>query len=230
MSAPEFNLVLPSNKKDLNYRPYTVKEQKALLIAKESDNKKEIINATENIVQNCTDLSAEEVKKLPYFDLEWIFLHVRAKSVGEEFNFVMSHGPDHECKATSDVSFKLEDIKFELDKEQSTKVQITDDIGIEFRYPTFEELSEFSDIENPMVMYNFIVNNMKMVFDKERVYDDFTKEEAETFIDSLKTDQYTQILKWFNRIPVLSHEFEWECQACKQKSKMTLNGLNDFFL
>jgi hypothetical protein len=230
LSAPEFRLVLPSNKQDITYRPFTVKEQKSLLIAKDSDDKVEIINATQKTVAECCNIPIEKVKAMPYFDIEWIFLHIRSKSVGETFEFVMSHGEAHECKATTDVKFNLEDVKFVLPDDATTSVMVNDDIGIEFRYPTFEELSKFSDITSPLVMYDFIVNNIKSVFDKEKVYDDFTKQEAETFVDSLKTEQYSKVLKWFNNIPILKHEIKWTCKSCNQESTMTLIGINDFFL
>ena len=228
--SPEFNITLPSNKKDITYRPFTVKEQKALLIAKESNEPKEVINITQKVVAECCDIPLEEVQKMPYFDIEWIFLHIRSKSIGEDFKFIMSNGEGSECDASTEVTFALEDIKFELDKSQSNDIKISDDIGITFEYPNFFDMGTFSDISNPMVMYNFIVAKMKTVWDNDRVYDDFTKTEAEKFIDSLNTDQYSKILRWFNNIPVLTHKFKWTCKVCKKESEMILTGLNDFFL
>ena len=230
LSAPEFNLVLPSTKKDITYRPFTVKEQKALLIARESTDTKEIINATEKIVSSCTNVELTEIQKMPYFDVEWIFLHIRGKSIGEDFKFVMSHPPENECKHKTDISFNLEDIKFELDKDQSVNLQITDDIGVTFDYPNFSDTLDFAGLNDPLEMYKFTIKKINSVFDKERVYDDFTLQEAENFIDSLKTDQYQKVLDWFNNIPVLRHEIKWTCPACKKESSVKLNGLQDFFL
>lgn len=230
LNAPEFNLTLPSNKKDIIYRPFTVKEQKALLIARESNELKEVINATEKIVASCCNIDLKDVKDMPYFDIEWLFLHIRGKSIGEDFKFVMSHPESNECKTKTDISFTLEDIKFELEEDQDVNVKITDDIGVTFSYPTFNDTQDFTKLDDPLQMYKFIIKKIKSVYDNERVYDDFTLEEAEQFIDSLKTDQYQIILDWFNNIPVLRHEIKWKCKDCGKESSTTLNGLQDFFL
>ena len=228
LTAPEFFTELPSNKQKVKYRPFTVKEQKVLLIAVESSEEEDILNATQTIVKNCTDV--QDPTKLPSFDLEWLFLHIRGKSIGEDFEFRMRHGSDDECKHITDVSFSLDDITFDLPEGHSNKVMVNDQIGIVLQYPNIVTIKDFSSaISDPLKMINFISSNIEMIFDNDNVYDNFSQEEVTNFVENLSTTQYENILQWYKNLPVLTHKIEWTCSECNKQEAVVLRGLNDFF-
>ena len=228
IGVPEFFTEIPSTKQKVKYRPFTVKEQKVLLIAIESNEKEDIINATETIVKNCVNI--DDISKLAYFDIEWLFLCIRGKSMGEDFVFRMRHGPEVECDHVTEISFNLDDIKFEVTDEQKNTVMITDDMGLELKYPKLVNIQEFLDCkENPGKLIEFICNNISFVFDKDQVYDSFTKDEMVKFVESMSTKQFEVIVKWYASLPIITHKIEWTCPKCGMKDSAELRGLNDFF-
>ena len=226
---PEFFVKLPSNQEEIKYRPFSVKEQKILLMAKESKEPKEIINAVETIIKNCTDIT--DISRLPYFDVELIFLHIRGKSMGEELEFRLRHGEQDECKHVTDIGINIDEIKVSIPEGKKTAIQITDDIGVTVRYPNLHNIDDYAKgLTNTSLFLEFVYKNIVNVYDKDKVYDDFNYEEMVTFIDSLDSACFEKIQTWFMSMPVLTHTITWTCEKCGKEDSTTLTGLNDFFL
>ena len=229
IGLPEFFLELPSNNNEIKYRPFSVKEQKILLMAKESKEPKEIVNAVETIVKSCTDL--KDVSKLPYFDIEFIFLHIRGKSMGEDLEFRLRHGENKECKHVTETSVSIDDIKISIPEGKKTTIELQNNIGITVQYPNLHNIDDFAkSLTAPNRFLEFVYDNVENVFDQEKVYDDFTRDEMVTFIDSLDSMCFEKIQKWYNEMPLLTHNIKWTCPKCGEEDSVTLTGLNDFFL
>jgi len=238
IAVPKYQLIIPSSKKEVSYRPFLVKEEKILLIAMESGEEKEMIGAVKNIIENCVydDL---DVKNMPMFDIEYIFLQLRAKSKGEIVDLSFDCG---KCKKPIPIQIDLTKIEIIRTEGHDIKIPLSDDIGIIMKYPSMEIQNiinkEKSDVEN---VFSTITSCIDSIWDKESVYatKDHTKEEINDFLESLPDDSFTKIQKFFDTVPVLKHEFELKCTSkngkgkkatiCGWKETKTLEGLGSFF-
>lgn len=226
MSVPEFSAKLPSTGKQIKYRPFLVKEEKILLMALEGSDKTEITNAIVNLLKSCILTPNIQVEKLPTFDIEFLFLKIRAKSVGEVVELNIGH-KDSECKAKTLVEVNLD--KIEVDRKPSDgKIMLTDKIGVMLRYPSIEDAEKIE--EESDYALQIIRNCIEYVFDENSVYNEFTDEEMDAWIGSLNKDQITKIGEFFNDMPKLSHTIKWKCQSCGQEESTTLEGLQSFFI
>ena len=239
IAVPKYTLIIPSSGKEISYRPFLVKEEKILLIAMESGEEKEMIGAVQNIIENCVydDL---DVKNMPMFDIEYIFLQLRAKSKGEIID--LSFDCD-KCKKPIIVQIDLTKIETTRTEGHDIKIPLSDDVGVIMKYPSMEIQNiinkEKSDVEN---VFSTITSCIDSIWDKESVYasKDHTKEELNDFLESLPDDSFTKIQKFFDTVPVLKHEFELKCTSkngkgkkatiCGWKETKTLEGLGSFFV
>jgi hypothetical protein len=240
INAPIYELILPSNGKTIKYRPFLVKEQKILLMAMESNDQKTIMNSIKQIINNCC-LDTLDTDKLPIFDLEYFFIKLRSKSIGEEIDLILRHPNninakgemcDHETKHSLNI-LNVE-VHKSIGHEDKAVLDEETKIGIKFKYPT----SEFTlSIENPEEMNQLelattaIINCIDYIFDAENVYnsDDYSKEELIEFIDNLSQKQYEKLASFFETMPKLKHEIKWTCSECGQEDEVTLEGLSNFF-
>ena len=238
IAVPKYTLIIPSSGKEISYRPFLVKEEKILLIAMESGEEKEMIGAVQNIIENCVydDL---DVKNMPMFDIEYIFLQLRAKSKGEIVDLSFDCG---KCKKPIPIQIDLTKIEIIRTEGHDIKIPLSDDVGIIMKYPSMEIQNiinkEKSDVEN---VFSTITSCIGSIWDKESVYatKDHTKEEINDFLDSLPDDSFTKIQKFFDTVPKLKHEFELKCTSkngkgknshiCGWKETKTLEGLGSFF-
>jgi hypothetical protein len=227
INTPTYELVVPSTKEQLKYRPFLVKEEKILLMAMEEEDSKHMVGAVRTIVDNCT-FKALKVSKMPMFDLEYVFLNIRAKSVGEVVSVKILCDDDKETYA--DVEIPLEEIKVKFQKGHTNMIDLTDDIKIEMAYPTFEMLDTF-DVDTTQGVFGLIGKCVERVIDGETLHEraDFNKKELTDFLDSLNTKQFADIQKFFETMPKLSHDIEFINPNTKKKQKKTLEGLNSFF-
>lgn len=228
ITAPEYTLTLPSNKEKVRYRPFLVKEEKLLLFASESGEREDMINAVVQMIDNCV-LDDINSRSLPFFDFEHLLLHIRAKSVGETAKFVMKHDVE-ECGHENEVEVKLDKIIHEVSKDHKNTFQLTDKIGIKMKYPTIESIKTMIDMNRePAKILDMFSENIECVYDEDEVYDDFSKEEAVSFLESLSKEQFEDISTFFQTMPSSKLEVRYKCKGCGENVKTTVSGFEDFF-
>ena len=230
LTQPEFFATIPSSGKEIKYTPFTVKQQKALFFALESKSIKEIANAVENIMQECV-ITPVKINDLAPFDIEYIFLQLRGKSIGEIIELNIKHqDPKNECSHATQVSVNLEDIKVTIPDDYSNKIMVHDKIGVVISYPKFKDAEKYENIEGkPSELFELIIDNIEMVFDENEVYDNFSRQELNTFVDSLGTEALTKMLDFYKRMPKLSHKIEFTCPQCNENEEVVVEGLQSFF-
>ena len=228
--TPEFTVKVPSTKEPVKIRPFLVKEEKVLFIAMEGEDAKDIEGAIVNILESCILTPGIDVKKLPSYDLEYLFLQLRGKSVGENIKLRLSHGEDKECKAVTEVEINVDDVQVYFDENHTNNIQISDDIGIKFRDPSLGDLTSVTISDNNYdTVVNVVANCIDMVYDKEDVYDQFTREESVEFLNSMTQDQFTKVQGFFDTLPRLKHTITWTCPECGETDSVTVEGLQNFF-
>jgi hypothetical protein len=228
-----YELTLPSADVKVKFRPFLVKEEKVLLQALESQEQKEIINALKNIVSACT-FGTLNVDELPTFDLEYVFLQVRAKSVGEVAKLKVLCPDDKTTYA--DVEVDLSKVDVQVDDKHTNNIVIDEDkkIGMILKYPTLNSVDPTTDFSKGVkteTLFEIIGNSIFQIYEGEKVYNasDYKKDELNKFIESLDSKSFTKVQEFYNTMPKLIHEIEVENPKTKVKSKVTLQGLTDFF-
>lgn len=232
LETPSYEMTLPSADVKVKFRPFLVKEEKILLQALESEDQKQIINALKEIVSACT-FGVLNVNELPTFDLEYVFLQIRAKSVGEIAKLKVLCPDD---KTTyGDVDVDLTKIEVQVDDKHTNKIIIDENkkIGIIMKYPTLGSVDPSTDFtkEQTNKVFALIANSIYQIFEGDKVYltSDYTKDEINKFIESLSTKAFNEIQNFYTTMPKLTHEIEVENPKTKVKSKVILQGLTDFF-
>ena len=225
LNNPTYELVLPSSGKKVKYRPFLVKEQKILMMAQESKNDDEIANAMSNLIQSCT-FGKIDVETSPMFDFEYIFLMLRSKSVGNTIELNL----EHHCGQTNKVEIDVDDIQVVFSDDHTDKIQLSDEIGIKMKYPNISNTDMFTDANDVDKVFQVMETCIDYVYDEEKVYDEFTKRELRSFIESMNKDQLEKIMDFFNTMPSLEHEVEYTCTNCGEVQKYVLKGISDFFM
>ena len=231
INTPTYELVIPSTDEKIEYRPFLVKEEKILLIAMESGQQKDIITAIKQIVTACT-FGKLKIGRMPMFDVEYLFLNIRAKSVGEVSTLNLIAPDDKETQV--EVEVDLNEIQIQEEEGHTNKIELTDEMGIYMQYPTVDTFGDsgITDI-NASNMLDVIGSCILQIYDKkgEEVFDakDQTKKELTEFVEQLNTKQFQEVQKFFDTMPKLRHTIEVENPKTKVKSKIVLQGLNDFF-
>ena len=227
LETKTYTLTLPSTGKDINYRPFLVKEQKTLMLAQESKDKKEIINAIASLIDTCT-FGKVDVYKCPQFDAEYIFLRVRGKSVGDKIDLVATCPDDEETK----VNFTLDisEIEVQMTDEHTNTVEISDNVKMVFDYPMMSSTVNYINDERPDIMFDVVRDCVKEIHFGEDIYNkvDLSKKDLNDFIDSLDTEQFTKVMEFFETMPKLRHVVEVENPKTKVKSEILLEGLENF--
>ena len=231
LETQTYELTLPSADVKVKYRPFLVKEEKILLQAMESENKKEIIQALKDIVSACTygKINAEE---LPTFDLEYIFLQIRAKSVGEVAKLKVLCPDDKETYA--DVDIDLSKIDVQVDDKHTNNILIDDEkkLGIIMKYPTLNSMNENIDKKlDSKVIFDVLRKSIYEIYQGEKTFkaSDYSEDELQKFIDSLDSKTFKKVQSFYETMPKLMHELEVTNPKTNVKSKVVLQGLADFF-
>jgi hypothetical protein len=229
LTTPEFQTPLPSTQEAIHFRPFLVKEEKMLLMAQQGKDQKEILNVVFQILENCIK-SPLEVRKLAPFDLEWLFLQLRAKSVGEVIELRLNHMKE-ECGGTTDVEINISDIKVHFPEKKDDVVMMDDNIGIKMRYPSVDMVdpSKFTEDPNIKDIFELLDKCIINVFDANQVYGEFTSQELTTFLEGLDQKQFAKIVDFFNNTPKLKHTVKYTCAKCGEEVNYQLEGLLDFF-
>lgn len=229
--VPEYELQLPSSKETVKYRPFLVKEEKILLVAMETGEEKDMINAVKTIIKNCTNLKSR-VDNLATFDIEYLFLKIRSKSVGEVSTVLVTCPDDGETQVP--VEIQLEDIEVIWPENHSRTIELTDTIGIEMNYPaldTFVKLNFTGDNITVDNIFDLAVTCIDKIYDGEELYEskNCTKKELLEFLDGMKSDQFQKLQTFFSDMPKLEHDVEVENPKTGVKSTVKLEGLGSFF-
>ena len=231
INTPTYELVVPSTDEKIEYRPFLVKEEKILLIAMESGKQKDIISAIKQIVTACT-FGKLKIGRMPMFDVEYLFLNIRAKSVGEISELKLIAPDDKKTKV--DVEVDLSTIQVQEEEGHTNKIELTDEMGIYMQYPTVDTFGEsgISDI-NASNMLEVITGCIAQIYDKkgEEVFEakDQTKKEMLDFVEQLNSKQFQDVQSFFDTAPKLKHEITIKNPKTKVESKVVLSGLSDFF-
>jgi hypothetical protein len=231
LNTPTYELEIPSTDEKIKYRPFLVKEEKILLMAMESGKNEDIVQAVKDIVLACT-FDKLDVSNLPMFDVEYIFLNIRAKSVGEISKLKLL-APDDK-KTYVDTEINLTEVKVQVDDNHTNKIELENDMGIIMTYPTIDSFME-TGIQTVTAsnMLDIISSCILQIYEKkgEKVYNskDQTKKELTEFIESMNTKQFKQVQVFFDTMPKLKHTIKITNPKTKKTSDVTLSGLNDFF-
>ena len=238
IATPKYELTLPSSNKIVHYRPFLVKEEKILLLALESEDEPQIMNAVTDIINNCVTEDVD-AKNLAMFDLEYIFLQLRAKSKGEDLSLEMPCG---KCGTAIPFTLNLLDVKVIHTEGHTNKIELTDNVGVIMKYPSIklkEGLdNDATEVEN---IFASLIGSLDSIWDKDSIYaaKDHTKKEMNDFLESLTDTQFQNLAEFFSTAPVLKHSVDLQCKnkspkskgkkECGYKEKKVLEGLNSFF-
>ena len=231
LTTPTYELEIPSTDEKIKYRPFLVKEEKILMMALESKQEKDITQAVKEIVKECT-FDKVNIDNMPMFDVEYIFLYIRSKSVGEVSKLKILCPDDK--KTYADVELDLNEVNVQVGEDHTNKIELGNGMGMIMKYPTIDSFKD-SGIKtiNATNMLEVISTCILQIYEDEgkKVYDpkDQTKKELTDFIEQLNTKQFKDVQKFFDTMPKLKHEITVKNPKTKVESKITLSGLNDFF-
>jgi hypothetical protein len=225
--APEFTTTLPSNGVEVKFRPFLVKEEKLLLFAAESEERKEMIDAVCQMMKSCIISPDIEPKKIPFFDFEHLLLHIRSKSVGETAEFMLKHDIE-ECGHQNKVNVRLDNITHKTDDNHKDKIQLNEELGVKMRYPNIDSISSIHD-SNASDLFKVIIDSIEYVYDNENVYDDFSKEDVNIFIESLSKEQFSTMSNFFNTMPTSKLDVKYKCEKCGEDVETLISGFESFF-
>ena len=232
ISTPTYELVLPSSGRKIKYRPFLVKEEKILIIALESHDQKQIANSIKSILSNCILTRGTKVDKLSTFDIEYLFLNVRGKSVGEQIE-VMVTCPDDE-KTQVPMSINIDSIKVEKSKNHKTDIKLDDQYTLKMRYPSLNEFIKTNFSVDEMKVddtFDLIASCIDQIYSEEESWtqEDCTKKEMVEFLEQLNSSQFKEIETFFETMPKLSHKVKVKNPNTGVESEIVLEGLQNFF-
>jgi hypothetical protein len=233
ISTPTYELELPSTGETIQYRPFLVKEEKLLVIALESEDIKQITTAIKTVIKNCIITKNIKVESLPTFDIEYLFLNIRGKSVGEELEVNIICPDDGETQVP--VKINLDDIKVQKNEQHSNRIKLDGSIMMQMKYPSLDQFIksnfDFSDKNAMDQSFDLIASCIDKIFTEEEVWttSDVTKKEMNDFLESMNSSQFKDIEKFFETMPKLSHKIKVKNPVTEVESEVVLEGLASFF-
>jgi hypothetical protein len=233
ISTPTYELELPSTGETIKYRPFLVKEEKLLVLALESEDMKQITTAIKTVIKNCIQSKNIKVESLPTFDIEFLFLNIRGKSVGEEIEVNLIAPDDEETPVL--VKIFIDDIKVKKSEEHTNKIKVDANLMMEMKYPSLDQFIksnfDFSSTNTVDQSFDLIASCIDKIYNDEEVWDttDVTKKELNEFLDQMNSQQFKQIEKFFETMPKLSHEVKITNPKTEVESTVVLEGLSSFF-
>ena len=233
IATPTYELELPSSGQTIKYRPFLVKEEKLLVLALESESTKEISNAIKSVLKNCIQTKGIKIESLPTFDIEYLFLNIRGKSIGEEIE-VNLIAPDDEITSVL-VKINIDDIKVQKKEEHTKQIKLDDKLMMEMKYPSLDQFIksnfDMSDETNMDKSFELVAMCIDKIYNEEEVWStaDCTKKEIVDFLEQMNTVQFKQIEKFFETMPKLSHEITFKNPKTGVESTVVMEGLSSFF-
>ena len=239
IDVPIYDLKLISNGKKLRFRPFTVKEEKLFLMAVESNDSESSINTIKQVLNNCV-IDEINLESLPIFDLEYLFIHLRAKSIGEEVklryrcnNQVQKEDKIDSCGNLVEMNFNLLEIQPTKNEQHTNKIEIENNLGVVFKYPSFETLQKYESNSNEIeTILKMIIDCIDYIYDAEQIYyaKDSTEEELREFIESLQTKQLEKVKTFFDTMPKLQKKLNFKCSKCGYEEEIEVEGIQNFFV
>jgi len=228
LNSARYDTVIPSTGKSITYRPYLVKEEKVLMLAMESNDQKQIMRAVKDVINSCVfdDINVDE---LALFDIESLFLALRSKSVGEKIDLNVKC---EKCETLNDVHVDLESINVPVVQEDTRTVLLTDTIGVTLKYPSFDAIQKIGDdVENVDGAFKMIQSCIDTIFDEDSVHDakNETSKNLQEFLESLNSEQFQKLVAFFETMPAITYDLEFDCVSCKEHNHTELRGLQSFF-
>ena len=234
ITTAEYELKLPSTGKTIKYRPFLVKEEKILILSLESQDSKEISNAVKQVLKECVISKGIKIDQLPSFDIEYLFLNVRGKSVGETIDLLVTCGDDGETEVP--VTISIDEITVSRSDDHSPDVELSDGYTVKMKYPSLSQFvdSNFGELEGKDVVdksFDMVASSIDMVYNDEEMFSaaECTKKELKEWVESLTSAQFAKIEKFFETMPKLTHTLEVVNPNTKKKNTVVLEGLSDFF-
>ena len=233
IATPVYELELPSTGKTIEYRPFLVKEEKVLVIALESEDTKQITTAIKNVIKNCIKTKGIKVEELPTFDIEYLFLNIRGKSVGEEIEVNVTCPDDGETQVP--VTINLDDIEVQKNEEHSNRIKVDDNIMMEMKYPSLDQFIrnnfDFNDKNAMDQSFELIATCIDKIFTEDEVWavEDCSKKEIVDFLEQMNSSQFKEIEKFFETMPKLSHSITVKNPKTKKENVVVIEGLAGFF-
>jgi hypothetical protein len=225
---PIFELILPSTKETVKFRPFTVKEEKLLLIAQESEEQRDRLNAMKQIINNCCLNLSKNIDDLPSFDLEYCFLKIRSKSVS---NIIELKYRDNTDEKIYSFEVDLDEVEVVFNESHNPMISISDNLNLTLTYPTIEMLKDvIIDPQNPESILKIIKKCISIIYDDETVYDpaEYSDDELTAFVESIPAKAFESIVEFFVTMPVLKHDLHYKDSQGTEKT-ITLQGIDDFF-
>ena len=227
IATPTYTLTIPSTKKKVKYRPFLVKEQKLLILALENDDQEQILNAITKTISDCL-ITKVNVKDLSLFDIEYLFLQIRARSISEEIEMKVTCQDDGET--TVDVKFMVNDVKVNFPKGHTNIIKLSDELTVEMKYPDLDYFAKINFMDEKVDEYELVAKCIKRVYVGE---DDFTSDsldESKAWVEGLTNNQFEKIQSFFETMPTLRHVLKVKNPKTKVTNEVVLEGLSDFFV
>lgn len=225
--VPEYDCKLPVSGTKVTYRPFLVKEEKLLYLAMETQDEKEMIKAVKTILKACSNV--KDVEKLATFEIEYLFLKIRSKAVGEVSEFKITCPDDNETEV--EVEVNLDQVEVVVPREHKKIVKINDQVKIEMKYPALDAFVDRNMKDEPDIddVFDLAADCIDKVYDGDETYESFTKKEAKDFLGDMNNEQFQAVQSFFETLPKLSHTLEIENPKTGVKSEVVLEGLSSFF-
>ena len=227
IATPTYTLTIPSTKKKVKYRPFLVKEQKILILAMENEDQEQILDAITNTIKACL-ITKVDMATLALFDIEYLFLQIRARSISEEIEMRVTCADDGET--TVDVKFMVDDVKVNFPKGHTNIIKLSDNLTIEMQYPDLDYFTKINFMDEKVDEYELVAKCIKRVYVGE---DDFTSdslEESKAWVEGLTNNQFEKIQSFFETMPTLRHVLKVKNPKTKVVNEVVLEGLSDFFV
>jgi hypothetical protein len=239
IDVPIYTVNLVSTGKPIRFRPFLVKEQKLFMMASESEDPNEMISTIRQVLKNCI-LDEIDVDNLPTFDLEYIFMNLRARSVEEVVNLRYKcnntvkneKGADENCTGLVEFDVNILEIQPTKNEKHKDKIQLTENLGIAFKYPTFEMLQKYEKMSENEIMLQILIDCIDYIYDKENIFyaKDTPKKELEEFIDSLQQKDLEKFKEFFDTMPEIKKDVHFKCPKCNYEEDITIKGMQSFFV
>ena len=233
IATPTYELELPSTGKKVKYRPFLVKEEKLLVLALETESTKDITTAIKNVLKNCIQTRGIKVENLPTFDIEYLFLNIRGKSVGEDIEVNLICPDDDVTQVPTTIN--IDDIQIQKDENHTTKIKLDESLMMEMKYPSLDQFIrsnfDFTEDSNVDQSFDLIAACIDKIYNEEEVWStsDCTKKEVRDFLEQMNSMQFKEIESFFETMPKLSHSIDITNPKTKVESTVVLEGLSSFF-
>lgn len=232
-NVPTYNVTIPSSNKTVKFRPFLVKEEKALLLAQQSEDLTVMIDTLKQVIVSCVEDKTLDVENMPTFDLEYLFSQIRAKSVDEKVELYFKCDTCEDPKAVTKVSIDLTSLKVTKDPKHTSKIALFDDVGVVMKYPTGEMVKKIQETnqEDLDAVFDIIVDCIDHIYSEDEVFyaKEQTREELTEFLNNLTSEQFDRIREFFETMPKLVKEIDYKCPVCNKEHHTVLEGLNSFF-